>query len=278
MFCSSTAKHDEVHDPLLRNLRGLVMPRAPRKQSEADIYHVFSRGVGRQFIFEEDADNVFFLNALGKLLSEYKGRLLAWALMGNHFHLLLQMPLQDLSKLMKRLQGSYAQYFNRRYDRVGCLFQGRFGSQPIESDEQLMACVRYIHRNPMESHLCETCDYQWNSYRGYLVGAAVTDTEFVLSVFGGIDQFVEFHKSWDDDGFSFLDIGGQSSDAKACRMTDHQADEVARSLLGKDWRERIADLGKCERNEWLRTLKRAGLSVRQIERMTGIGRGIIAGV
>ena len=250
------------------------MPRAQREVSEGDVYHVFARGIGRQLIFEDDMDRKRFLKTMGELLHDCNGRLLAWVLMGNHFHLLLGMPLDDLSDFMRDLLRTYAQYFNKRHGREGHLFQGRFGSQPITSDEQLMACVRYIHRNPFEGGICKTLDYKWSSYRGYLQGAAVTSTDFMLELFDGTSSFVEFHKAWDDNRFEFNDVD-EPACGEAKGLTDSQANETAVSLLGANWREKLPGLSKTERNAQLRQLKENGLSVRQIERFTGLGRNII---
>ena len=244
------------------------MPRTPRRQSEADVYHVFARGVGRQIIFEDDVDRRLFLKVLGEFLSGHEGDLLAWVLMSNHFHLLFQMPLKVLSDCMMTLQRTYARHFNARHDRVGHLFQGRFGSQPITSDEQLMSVVRYIHRNPIKAGLSKTCDYKWSSYRSYLKqNAAVTNVDFVTELFGDVARFVDFNEKPDDKRFSFLDIDESDGDSKL--------QEKAIAILGEDWRSQLSGDDREKRDMCLRRLKDAGLSIRQIERLTGIGRGII---
>ena len=99
------------------------MTRKPRKQSPANIYHVTNRGVSRQIIFEDDADRERFLVTLRRFMAEFDGELYAWCLMSNHFHLLFHMNLEDISLLMKKVGVSYAAYFNRKYDRVGTLFE-----------------------------------------------------------------------------------------------------------------------------------------------------------
>lgn len=93
------------------------MARTPRRRAESDIYHVVARGVGRQIIFEDDADRRRFLALLKERLADTEGALLAWCLMDNHFHLLLRMPLEELSKTMRSLQTAFALFFNRRHDR-----------------------------------------------------------------------------------------------------------------------------------------------------------------
>lgn len=251
------------------------MARKPRKQSESNIYHVFSRGAGHQLIFEDDRDRIFFLNTLGNLLIDSKCSLLAWALMGNHFHLLLHMQLDALSDCMRRLQSIYAQYYNRRYDHVGHLFQGRFGSQPIDGDEQLIECVRYIHKNPVKAGISNSCDYKWSSYRGYIQGATVTDTNLVLEMIGGTEPFIELHQSEDDARFSFIDVDNPTATSRTKRLSDDKAKELAEAILGAGWEHELPNCQKAARDARLSQLKEAGLSVLQIERLTGIGRNII---
>ena len=117
------------------------MSRTPRKQSESNVYHIFARGVGRVQLFEDDTDNSYFLDLLERMASHESCAIFAYCLMGNHFHLVVRMPMDDLSEAMRRLEVSYAQYFNEKHGRTGTLFQGRFGSEPIDSDEQLLAAM-----------------------------------------------------------------------------------------------------------------------------------------
>lgn len=100
------------------------MSRTPRKLSEGNVYHIFARGVGRLQILEDDEDNAFFLGLLGRFTFSGDCDLLAYCLMGNHFHLLVKMEMRRLSEEMKRLEVSYAQHFNEKYERTGTLFQG----------------------------------------------------------------------------------------------------------------------------------------------------------
>ena len=89
---------------------------------------------------------------------------------------------------------SYALYFNKRHGRDGHLFQGRYKSIPIESDEYYLTVLRYIHQNPEKARICQTSDYPWSSYRSYVRGRGLAHTEFALSLLGGVDSFIEFHK------------------------------------------------------------------------------------
>ena len=110
------------------------MPRAPRAIAESGFYHVILRGNGKQIIFEDDADRRAFLDLLAKRAADAGIRILAWCLMENHVHLVLEDPTQTLSEMMRRLSGDYAQRFNRKSGRVGHVFEHRFKSCPIENE------------------------------------------------------------------------------------------------------------------------------------------------
>ena len=110
------------------------MSRTPRQQSESGVYHVYSRGSGRQIIFEDNGDRRMFLDCLEQAISKADATLLAYCLMGNHYHLVLKSDFGKLSEMAHRLNRSYAAYFNREHDRSGHLFQQRFGSQAIDDD------------------------------------------------------------------------------------------------------------------------------------------------
>ena len=120
-----------------------------RKCSAIDIYHVSSRGVNRKLIYEDDQDKQVFLGLLDRYLSRHGGRLLAWCLMGNHFHLLLQMPMGRLACLMHDLNVMYSKYFNKRHDCTGHLFGERYHSVPMQDEAQFVSTVCYIHHNPV---------------------------------------------------------------------------------------------------------------------------------
>lgn len=116
-------------------------------------------------MFLDDADRAGYLKRLGEVTRSAEWRCLAYCLMGNHVHLLLEMSKPNLSEGMQRLHGPYTQRFNARHERVGHLFQGRFHAVRVEDDAQLMAVARYIARNPVEAKLCsEPEDWPWSSF------------------------------------------------------------------------------------------------------------------
>lgn len=250
------------------------MPRCARKQVETNTYHIFIRGVGRQLIFEDDQDREMFLELIERFMGD-DGKLYAWVLMDNHVHMIIGDDMKDLSSFMRRLETSYSGYFNKRYDRVGHLFQGRFGSEGIEDDRQLLAAIRYVHQNPVKAGISDSCDYKWSSYREYIDSSenmpTLCDTAFILAIFDEPSQFKKFHS--EEETKSLMDLGG--TDRRYERISDSQALRILTQTLGDEWVNLLKDCSKEERNESLRALKEAGLSIRQIERLTGIGRGII---
>lgn len=250
------------------------MVRSARKRAESEVYHVMTRGVGRQVIFEDDADRLFYLAVLSEELASHDGELLAWCLMDNHVHLLVRMRLEELSELMRALGSAYASFFNRRHDRVGHLFQDRFRSEPVESEAYLLTVVRYIHQNPVAAGLAPSCEYRWSSYRAYLglpCEGVPTECDAVLSMLGGVDGFVDFHRALDDDA-ACIDVEERGV------VSAERAREIAGVALGGVRVEEVFSLPRPERNRALRALRDARLSVRQIERLTGVSRGVISRV
>ena len=244
--------------------------RAARRVSESDIYHVMSRGAGRQLIFEDDEDRERCLSLLGTHLERTPGKMLAWCFMENHLHLLLCIPCDDLSMFMRRFLSDYALYFNRRHGREGHLFQDRFLSEPVEKDDYLLSVARYIHQNPEKAGLSKTRAYPWSSYGEYTGVPLLCDTDLVLSMLGGIQQFVSFHEEFDE-GVSPLEVRFRRN-----RMSDEQCLSRALELFGDAGLGEIKALPKAERDEAIRTLKGEGLTVRQIQRLTGVSLGSIS--
>ncbi|WP_283169665.1 transposase [Curtanaerobium respiraculi] len=241
-----------------------------REQSEADIYHVTQRGSGRHLIFEDDADRDRFLEVLSQELDDRSADLYAFALMGNHVHLLLRSDMAALARIMQNCGRRYAVYYNRRHDHIGHLMQGRYGSVPIKGDAQLMETVRYIHRNPIEAGLSKTCLFEWSSYREYVGSPRLCTTAPVLDLFGGVRQFADFHKAQCDES----SLAHRSK--PILRLSDAAALETLEDVLCEAGLGEVPVESKVRRDEVLAELRLRGLSIRQIERLTGIGRGIVS--
>jgi len=149
--------------------------------AESQIYHVMVRGVNRDAIFLEDEDYQRFLDALDQTREASGCVVLAYCLMSNHVHLVLRTPGEPISAVAKRLGVRYAGWFNRKYGRVGHVFQDRFRSLPVETDEYLVTLVRYVWNNPVEAGLVEDPrEYPWSSRRFLVGGSSLVDVAALL--------------------------------------------------------------------------------------------------
>jgi len=117
------------------------MSRSIRIEFSGALYHITARGDRREAIFDDDQDRVIFLAVLEQVVTKFNWLCYAWCLMDNHYHLLIQTPDANLSKGMRQLNGVYTQANNRRHQRVGHLFQGRFKAILVESDAYLLAIL-----------------------------------------------------------------------------------------------------------------------------------------
>ncbi|MDD2320422.1 MAG: transposase [Geobacteraceae bacterium] len=129
------------------------MPRQARIDAPGALHHIIARGIDRCKIFRDDADHDDFLQRLAKLLPETETRCYAWALIPNHFHLLLKTGNVPVASIMRRLLTGYAAGFNRRHRRSGHLFQNRYKSILCQEDAYLTELVRYIHLNPLRARI-----------------------------------------------------------------------------------------------------------------------------
>jgi REP-associated tyrosine transposase len=143
------------------------VPRPPRLQIAGGTYHLTSRGNRRQSIFHDDDDRLQFLGLRDNVIRRCGWRLREWCLMTNHFHLLVYTPAPNLSAGMHRLNSVYANYFNQRHGFDGHLFDRRFGSRLVETEEHFLEVMRYIAFNPVEAGLCShPSDWRWSSFYG----------------------------------------------------------------------------------------------------------------
>lgn len=151
------------------------------------LYHLSLRGNARGEIFLDDTDREIFLSVLGSVVDRFGWCIHAYCLMGNHYHLLAQTPQPNLSRGMRWLNGVYTQRFNRRHERVGHVFQGRFKAILVERDSYLLELARYIVLNPVRAGLAISpgC-WRWSSYRAT---AGEQAAPLWLSVNWILDQF-----------------------------------------------------------------------------------------
>lgn len=144
------------------------MARKPRIHYPGAIYHVIARGNNRELVFRGIGDRYKYLNLLAKYLPKYNVELFCYVLMDNHVHLLAQVNDQPLPLLMQGVQQSYTQYFNRKYEHVGHVFQQRYKALLCTDDAYLITLLCYIHQNPVRAGLPGGIDSPWSSHRAYI--------------------------------------------------------------------------------------------------------------
>ena len=164
------------------------MSRPLRIEFAHGLYHVTSRGDGREDIYLEDADRELFLDVLSETGDRFHWVIHAYCLMGNHYHLLIETPDGNLSQGMRQLNGVYTQRFNRKHKRVGHVFQGRYKAIIVQKDSYLLELARYIVLNPVRAQMVRSArDWPWSSYRATAdmqPAPAWLATEPILSTFG----------------------------------------------------------------------------------------------
>jgi len=164
------------------------MTRPLRVEYPDAYYHVINRGNSQEKIFLNDRDKEKFLEYLEKAAERFSIILHSYCLMSNHYHLLIQTPDSNLSKAMQWINVSYAAYFNRKRDRHGHLFQGRFKAILIDADEYLKHLSRYIHLNPVRAKMVSSpAEYLWSSYAAFIgqqKAPQFLETNWLLSSFG----------------------------------------------------------------------------------------------
>lgn len=254
------------------------MPRQARGKSESGVYHIILRGINQQDIFYEDDDFQRFLETIADKKSEQEFLLHAYCLMNNHVHLLIQENTDNISRIMSRLGTSYAWWYNRKYNRSGYVFQGRFGSECVENDAYMLTVMRYIHNNPVKAAIsAQPEDYPWSSIHAYYEGkeypAGLTETGFILKIFDDdINQALlglqAYMKNDNNDKCIDYDPKYRKSDLEIKLEIEH-------ILNGQSiWSLHQMDKG-CRR-EIIKQIKEIdGASQRQIARVTGLNSNII---
>lgn len=255
------------------------MPRVARKKSVSGIHHIMVRGINQQNIFHDDEDREKFIDILKKtkLISQFQ--LYGYCLMDNYVHLLLKESLEDLSKIMKRIGIAYVYWYNKKYERSGPLFQDRFKSQNIEQDSYFLGVLRYIHQHPLKTQIvAEMSAYAWTSYHAYsekdTENIGLIDSDFVLGMFGverevAMQSYIEFMDQRQDEKYL------EHSEKK--KYTDDEVQSELDKMLKEKSIHKLSQVERSRRDEVLRNLRQMdGISIRQIERITGIGRNVIA--
>lgn len=147
------------------------MARSLRILFEGAYYHVINRGQGKREVFCDRMDYQNFLDILSEACQVYGAKIVAYCLMGNHYHLLVKTPKGNLSDFMRHVNGVYTQRFNKRYKQDGSLFKGRYKSVVVQEGSYLLRLIRYIHNNPVRSGIVKFANgYLYSSHKAFLSG------------------------------------------------------------------------------------------------------------
>ena len=241
------------------------MPRAARKRSATDIYHVMLRGINRNQIFQDDEDYRRFLRTLSDCKQISGFRLYAWCLMPNHIHLLLHVQKEPLELIVKRIGSRFVWWYNMKYERVGHLFQDRYRSEPVEDDVYFLTVLRYIMQNPVKAGLADAPGgWPWSSYVHYNGGEDfITDATFADGFFP-------------DRGALLAYLGQENEDRvmderpRRPHVTDEKCAGVAARITGCQSPVAFRRLEKPVQWEYVLQLRKAHLSLVQISHVTGL--------
>lgn len=243
------------------------MPRHARLQSATGIYHVMVRGNNREEIFHcpEDFEKMMLILKDCVEINERNPvteptEIYAFCLMNNHLHLLIKEDQNGLSYFMKRLSVRYAQYYKRKYEHIGHLFQDRFKSIPVEDEDYLLATYRYIAQNPVKARICKDLkDYPWGSfYRKYewIHQIPTSFTEY---------QVMEYVYSEQSDIDPFHD-----------QLSEDDVQRIFRKVTGVGNKTKFLAKEKEQQKKDILMLRHFGMSLRQISGVTGVPKSNIA--
>lgn len=253
------------------------MSRMARQKSTTKVYHVILRGNAKQDIFLDKQDYGKFIKEICKTKEKYQYELYAYCLMTNHVHLILYDKNENLSKALQSLTVSYSSYWNKKYERVGHLFQNRFLSKSVETGEYLRNLCRYIHQNPQKGGIARLEEYQWSSYQEYVKTNKIINKKQILMLFNNCEQeaikdFIQFHKIniMQDNMDDFMEY------EMIEKLNDKQAKQYMIEVLELENIQELTNYSVAKRNEYLKKLKGVkGISNVQMARIIGLSAKII---
>jgi putative transposase len=215
------------------------MARPLRLEFPGAVYHVTSRGNARQDIVADDRDRTQFLTLLAHVIDRYRWLCHAYCVMDNHYHLLIETPQPNLSLGMRQLNGRYTQGYNRRHDRVGHLFQGRFTAIVVEKEAHLLELCRYVVLNPVRANMVShPRHWAWSSYRatvGETTAPPFLTTNWILGHFGSrVSPAQEQYRTFVAEGRGgprpWEQLIGQIYLGSESFIAKHQPDRVIREI------------------------------------------------
>lgn len=250
------------------------MARQARTNSSTNVYHVMIRGNNKLAIFQSSSYRKMISNIFQKEAYEKNVDIYAWCIMNNHLHLVLLVDFEVLPKYMSKITSTFAQRYNYFEDRIGHVFQGRYRSQPVESDTYLMQVIRYVHNNPVKANITTNAsEYKWSSYNLYLSPSVTREKAYILSSYFHNDINIFRHYHTMDDTEDHLDI---SEDMLTNRINITQV--IIQDYCDRLKIQSILDVkNNVTRREEIivKLIKKSNLSNRKIASITGFSCSMI---
>ncbi len=258
------------------------MARKPRLRAQSGVYHVVMQAVRYRNLFLDEEDYLKFKEIVRKVeWDEEAGKrnisLYAYCLMPAYFHLLLKEEKQNVSLVMSRIATAYAHYFNNKYDQDGAIYRGRFASEPVEDDGRFNILLRYIQQVPVRQGVVDSPeDFRQSSFNELIVDSNGM-AENALCVLR--EEYATLPKeSLRRQLCSMVPATIHCLEPRRTaksRPSDGQLMSLIHKMTGVDTINELLSKPYEERLKALATLREKGASVRQLERLTGIGRSII---
>lgn len=256
------------------------MSRKPRELSKTGIYHIMLRGNDRQKVFKDQEDKDQFVEILLKRREKADFSIYAYCVLDNHAHLVLREQDTAIANVIKSIGVRYAHYFNKKYERIGHVFQDRYRSENLEDERYLLTVVRYVHHNPEHAGICKATDYPWSSYSRYVQDSGLcplAEVEEILTIFSSDNskaraQFAEFNKLPSAD-YNVMDIDDNRLDveAKIKQLMDHYLGECKLSFS-----ELKQKKNQSVRDKLIMDIAElSGWSIRKIAAVTGLNREMV---
>ncbi|WP_244535207.1 transposase [Gracilibacillus kekensis] len=232
------------------------------------------RGINKQTIFEDEEDKRKFIKTLAKYKEISGFEVYGYCLMDNHVHLLLEEIKESIPTALKRISSSYVYGYNKKYERIGHLFQDRYKSENVEDDTYFLTVLRYIHQNPLKAGIGKSVwDSRWTSIHEYVHKVEFVNIDKGFQLFStnkktALVQFIVYMQEVNDD--RCLDFEDRVN------LSDDQVREYLHDL-GVTNNSMLQQMNRRNRNVVLAHLKNLeGVSIRQISRVTGISKSVIA--
>ena len=241
------------------------MARTARQKSNTGYYHIILRGINRQDIFYDDEDRQRFLDTIKRFQAEVDVQITAYCLMSNHVHILLYTK-DELSVYIKKISSSYVFWFNRKYERVGHLFQDRYKSEVIDSDSYLMTAMRYILHNPQKAGICPVDAYRWSSYYEFKNGG-FCDIKQPCKIAGSKKALLDFLCTQNEDQCIDIHQNYVQSEKDIISMVNQ--------FSGLENPLNVSSMKKDKQKQLFAKLKKNGASIQQLSRITGVNRNFI---